>query len=297
MARRDRPTEFMPLFGDDLKDACIELAATIDADWGTVQGYYLAMIWAAWQHEARLIGSDARHIARLLGLKSPTIVAHILGRFWTAQIDDKGLPFFTQRRVGETLAKVSRLSGERSAAGKKANEIRWGTIPNGSQLEKKKRTRTNVDEGTDVKSNSEPPRAASTSARDARELIDATQPKLFDTDEPDVVEVATMSLDDLAEVWNNFAEINDLPKIEGLTPRRRSALKARVAEIGGADAWCRLITERVGRSDFLTGKIPPRGDRRKPFRVDFDWLSKPDNFAKVREGKYSNEKPEDQSLR
>lgn len=41
----------------------------------------------------------------------------------------------------------------------------------------------------------------------------------------------------------------------------------------------------VGQSKFLTGRTPGRGDK-PPFVADLEWLLRPTNFAKVREGKY-----------
>jgi hypothetical protein len=41
----------------------------------------------------------------------------------------------------------------------------------------------------------------------------------------------------------------------------------------------------VGQSKFLTGQVPGR-DGKPPFVAGLDWLVKPDNFAKVIEGKY-----------
>lgn len=43
--------------------------------------------------------------------------------------------------------------------------------------------------------------------------------------------------------------------------------------------------EFVAQSKFLTGQRPGRGDA-PPFVADLEWLLRPTNFAKVREGKY-----------
>lgn len=50
--------------------------------------------------------------------------------------------------------------------------------------------------------------------------------------------------------------------------------------------WKRLFAF-CAKSDFLTGKVATPG--RKPFTVSLDWLLKPENFAKVREGRYHQE--------
>ena len=42
--------------------------------------------------------------------------------------------------------------------------------------------------------------------------------------------------------------------------------------------------QHVAQSDFLCGKTAPNG--RRPFLADLEWLTKPNNFLKVLEGKY-----------
>lgn len=49
--------------------------------------------------------------------------------------------------------------------------------------------------------------------------------------------------------------------------------------------WWRRFFNYVADSEFLTGRTPAPANR-KPFLVGLDWLVKPDNFAKVIEGKY-----------
>jgi hypothetical protein len=53
-------------------------------------------------------------------------------------------------------------------------------------------------------------------------------------------------------------------------------------------AYLRKFFGFVGQSMFLTGKSPPRGDKR-PFVIELEWLVNPTNWAKVHEGKYHQE--------
>lgn len=78
-----------------------------------------------------------------------------------------------------------------------------------------------------------------------------------------------------------------LPRIRSWTDTRRANLRARWREESkrqSLDYWKRLFAH-VAASDFLTGRAPGR-DGRPPFLASLDWLVKPENFAKVIEGKY-----------
>lgn len=48
--------------------------------------------------------------------------------------------------------------------------------------------------------------------------------------------------------------------------------------------WWRSFFAYCARSAFLTGKVQSAG--RKPFELSLEWLTKQENFAKVREGAY-----------
>jgi len=70
------------------------------------------------------------------------------------------------------------------------------------------------------------------------------------------------------------------------TEKRVRALNARVRErlmegkaADGVDYW-RAFFRNVAASDFLCG-------RTKDFRADLEWLLRPENFAKVIEGRYN----------
>lgn len=71
-----------------------------------------------------------------------------------------------------------------------------------------------------------------------------------------------------------------IPHQCGLTARRRSAIKARVGEYG----WAALyeMTNKAAQSRFLNG------GGNQAFVATIDWLLRPNNFAKVIEGNYDN---------
>jgi uncharacterized protein YdaU (DUF1376 family) len=76
------------------------------------------------------------------------------------------------------------------------------------------------------------------------------------------------------------------PRVRSWTDTRRSNLRARWREDAKRqtlDYWRRLFTH-CGASAFLTGRATGKDGR--PFFMSLDWLVKPENFAKVIEGRY-----------
>ncbi|MGV7210483.1 hypothetical protein ACLB1G_21830 [Oxalobacteraceae bacterium A2-2] len=74
------------------------------------------------------------------------------------------------------------------------------------------------------------------------------------------------------------------PQIRDWTPARANQLRARWNEDKrrqDLDYW-RKFFEYVGTCDFLVGRS------KQPFFADLEWMTKPGNFAKIREGRYEN---------
>jgi hypothetical protein len=69
---------------------------------------------------------------------------------------------------------------------------------------------------------------------------------------------------------------------------RETAVEKSWADEAQGLAYLRKLFGYVGQSMFLTGKSPPRGDKR-PFVIELEWLVNPTNWAKVIEGKYHQE--------
>lgn len=95
------------------------------------------------------------------------------------------------------------------------------------------------------------------------------------------------------------AALPELPGVKVWEGARRQNLQARWRERWNAKKyrtqpegiayWQRLFRHVHENCDWLMGKIS--GNRDRPFRADLAWLVKPENFAKLIEGKYDN-KPE-----
>lgn len=76
-------------------------------------------------------------------------------------------------------------------------------------------------------------------------------------------------------------------RCQSLTSNRRKALQARLTE-AGLEGW-RAAVVRAVRSDFLSGR-GPRSPGRESWGVDLGWLAKAENFTKLTEGKYDNDR-------
>ena len=88
--------------------------------------------------------------------------------------------------------------------------------------------------------------------------------------------------EELAEAlaaFNRMAAEVGLPEAQGLSRKRRLALKARLRDCGGIAGW-RIAMDRVRASPFL------RGDNDRGWRASLDFLLKPESFAKLMEGAY-----------
>lgn len=81
----------------------------------------------------------------------------------------------------------------------------------------------------------------------------------------------------VAEVWNELAGRLGRPKINGITPERRSKLKTLIAQYTLEDFKAAFVA--IEQSPLL------RGDRNN-WGCTFDWMIKRTNFQKIIEGNY-----------
>jgi len=85
------------------------------------------------------------------------------------------------------------------------------------------------------------------------------------------------------DAWNERAKKFGWPMATVLGNGRPAKLREQVKELGGVHQWSALL-DKCGTSDFLCGRAQSVG--RKPFTFTLDWLLKPANMLKVREGNY-----------
>jgi hypothetical protein len=100
----------------------------------------------------------------------------------------------------------------------------------------------------------------------------------------------------MVEIWHLETGVIGLPPVRKLTDARVVAARKRFAEdfAGDLEKW-REYLRHVVKCPFLIGQIVP-DDRHRIFRADFGWVLKPDNMAKIMEGKYDAESADERDL-
>ncbi len=88
-------------------------------------------------------------------------------------------------------------------------------------------------------------------------------------------------LPNIARLWNQHAE-KELSRVLACTGTRRKNAVNRWKENPSDEFWSDVIW-KINASDFLLGKTP-----RGTWKATLDWLLKPGNADKVREGQYDN---------
>jgi hypothetical protein len=97
-----------------------------------------------------------------------------------------------------------------------------------------------------------------------------------------------ISAEDAAETWNAVTGGLGLPQVEKITDSRLKHLRARLKDhdgfqgLSGADLW-RYACNQIKFSRFLLGKKPGLD-----WRANFDFAVRPDRFAKLIEGGYTD---------
>lgn len=77
----------------------------------------------------------------------------------------------------------------------------------------------------------------------------------------------------------------ELPRVEKLTRARRGYIQQRWREdLPSLDSWENFFAD-VRKSSFLMGKANAMNGK-PPFLASLDWITRPENFAKIAEGKY-----------
>jgi predicted phage replisome organizer len=98
-------------------------------------------------------------------------------------------------------------------------------------------------------------------------------------------EVMRIPFEKLVDLYHSIC--TSLPRIRKLTSKRKSYVKARWKENPDMQFWTEFF-QRVENSDFLSGRLEPKGNRDRPFKADLEWITKEENYIKILEGKYDN---------
>lgn len=113
--------------------------------------------------------------------------------------------------------------------------------------------------------------------RPRKEHLSVKVPKAKKTAEEE-----TLNLEAFVTFFNKeiISSNSAIPQVTKLSERRKTAVKARMAEYGKG-SLAKAIRMAV-KSDFLNGRTDTT------FTASFDWIFKPSNFIKIIEGNYDN---------
>ncbi|MHB1023363.1 MAG: YdaU family protein [Acidobacteriaceae bacterium] len=217
-------------------------------------GAYLLLIFNYWQRGHALNNSNERlaNVARMTN-DEWTASKHVLAEFFSIDGDE-----WFHSRIESDLEAVRLKSAKASNAGKASVEKRLNK--RSADVEQTlNHTDTDTDTDTEKRKYSENPSRILRPPCPHQEII---------------------------ALYHEILPTN--PRIRDWTPTRAKHLKARWDENPdrqNLEYWKGLF-EYISRIPFLTGKVS--NGSRKPFMLSIDWLVKPENFAKVREGRYAD---------
>ncbi len=97
------------------------------------------------------------------------------------------------------------------------------------------------------------------------------------TEKANEAHASSVSVQQVVDLYHEI--LPSLPSVLKVTDARRKAISARIHDDLKTPSEWRVFFSRVGKSDFLTGKVDG-------FRADLEWLCKPANMLKVLEGRY-----------
>ena len=97
-----------------------------------------------------------------------------------------------------------------------------------------------------------------------------------------VIKAPIINFEKIKNYWNEKSKLKEITMI---TEKRKGHLNARIKE-HGIDAIYKVI-DNVANSSFL------RGENKRGWIANFDWVFRPNNFVKVLEGNYLDETPND----
>lgn len=82
-------------------------------------------------------------------------------------------------------------------------------------------------------------------------------------------------------IWNDFATLFSLPRVERLTDDHKTKLKARLQDTHGITGWAKALG-KIRESHFL------QGDNEAKWRADLDFILEESSFSKLAKGAYGD---------
>lgn len=218
-------------------------------------GVYITLICRMYEM-AGPIERDDNRLARLCGCKTKNAFIKCLDYL----ISDGKIIETEDGLFNERAQKEIKNTTEKSDKAKAAAQSRWD----------RKSNKNNADRHADASSKHMPERCQSEPEpykKESTNVLLSDQPS-----EPDQIE-------DAIKHFNAKAAEVGWPAVQKPNPQRRSALKARIKDVGGFENWIAAI-DRASVAPWLIG-ANGRG-----WKANFDWLLKPANFTKLMEGNY-----------
>ena len=257
----------LPLFVDDYDAATAHM--TLEED-----GAYLRLLRLCWRSPRCTIPADDDWIMRRLRVDQGTydrVVRPLIKEFFK---QSRGRLF--QKRLLQEYGNAVDRQQRRKEAGKKGGEAKASKNKDkgaSNALAKAEQTHGNA-----VASNPTQPISTSLEEPDgsSRETT-AGQLPVRVRDEPDEVEIAFAAYDAVRR------ELVPAARAITLDRKRSTALRSRLAEIGGLARWNEVLALIRG-SPFLRGD-DARGGR---LVATIDWILNPTNLRKILEGNYND---------
>lgn len=223
---------------------------------------YRSLLDECYLHELPLT-NDIKLLMRIIGIKSDQAedLEYILDRFFVLTPDG-----WVNNRANEELARIY----AKSEAAKASADARWAKHRNNANA-----MRTHSDCNANGMLPPDPPTLLPLDPKDNVPTVHVKTRK-----------VSTVPTQEIVNNWNEFAEINRLPKVVKITNTLRGQLRQRWTDIPSLTQWDNFFDE-IASSHFLSGKAPPGNGRTQPFRATLLWITKETNFAKIAAGEYS----------
>jgi uncharacterized protein YdaU (DUF1376 family) len=264
---------------------------------GAEHGAYLLLLMQAWTRGGPLPAEDERLRA----------LARLDRREW-ARARNAVLAFFERDgdvlrnpRLERELARVADVNSRRAQAGRIGAEKRWKNngrpMANGMAKPMAKGMAKNGYPHPQLEPPKEiPPSPSFPNGKEVEGVSSAgaAEPPAGDGNggkppKPTRPEIPMALLNDMAVAWNAMARIHGLPQVSEVTPKRATALRARINERWRKDPigmWSRYL-DAIAATPFLRGENP-RG-----WKANLDWAIRPESPVRVAEGRYSDDEGAD----
>lgn len=262
-------------------------------------GVYWRLLLHYYQHAKPLPG-DFNRLARVIGansVKEKTALRFILDEYFAPHNED-GIACWRHSRADDEIQKASEKYQSNREKAKRAAEARWGQQTNAPSMHQAlpeqchpepepEPEEKNISNANALLVDS----VAADQCRDEEILTDKPKEQTLKPDKPKPRLVPPpCPHQQIVELYHEILPM--CPRVKEMTPARKAHLKARWLGARKRQdlSWWRDFFGYVAKSEFLTGNGPSYNGR-KPFLADLGWLVKQENFVKIWEGKYEDEKP------